>query len=167
MRFRVNHLINLHQKFISNTNIDCSYSTFTRHVPSYIISPKPSDWGICLCATSLNPQIKAERINQLKHNHPILNGVSSFLGNDLTPVVCDENKIQDILKELNLPKTESFSITYVEWVQIKSARSSDLILTKRTMTNKFSAFCTNLIDEINVSISGRMWNKERRLNFTH
>ncbi|CAF4815704.1 unnamed protein product, partial [Rotaria sp. Silwood2] len=36
--------------------MECSYSTFTRHIPSYIIPPKPSDWGTCLCMTCLNPQ---------------------------------------------------------------------------------------------------------------
>ncbi|CAF1551653.1 unnamed protein product, partial [Rotaria sordida] len=92
VRFLLNHLINLHQKFILNTNIDCSYSTFTKHVPSYIVSPKPDNWGTCLCITCLNPQIKGERINQLKHKHSILSGLSSLIGNDLISVASDDKK---------------------------------------------------------------------------
>jgi len=153
VRFLLNHLINLHQKFILNTNIDCSYSTFTKHVPSYIVSPKPDNWGTCLCITCLNPQIKAERINQLKHKHSILSGLSSLIGDDLILVASDDKNVEDILKELNLLKAESFMVTYVEWAQIKSHRSSGLISTKKTMTNEFGVFCSKLSDEIAVSIS--------------
>ena len=144
----LNHLINLHQKFIFDKNIDCSYSIFTRHIPSYVISPKLDDWSTCLCITCLNPQIKAERINQLKHKYSILNGVFCLIGNDLLSSASDDKKVEVILKELNLLKEKSFVDTYVEWIQIKSQRSSGLISMKKTITNTFGAFFSKLIDDI-------------------
>ncbi|CAF4441840.1 unnamed protein product, partial [Rotaria magnacalcarata] len=148
VRFLLNHLINLHQKFILTTNLDCSYSNFTRHVPSYIVSPKPSDWGSCLCMTCLNPQIKVQRINQIKANHPILNNLSTLLTNDIASTANDKKKVEEILNEVNFLKEESFPITYVEWIQKRSERSSGLISTKATMTDKLAVFCKKLSDEI-------------------
>ena len=60
VRFLLNHLINLHQKFIVDTNIDCLYSIFTRPIPSYVVSPKLDDWNTYLCINCLNLQIKVE-----------------------------------------------------------------------------------------------------------
>lgn len=121
--------------------------------------------GTCLCMTCLNPQIKVERINQLKRTHSVLSGLSSLIGNDLISVASDDKQIRDILKELNLLKTESFMVTYVEWVQIKSHRGSGLISTKKTMTNEFSLFCLKLIDEITVSKSKEKKNEVERIIF--
>ncbi|CAF3378161.1 unnamed protein product [Rotaria sp. Silwood2] len=122
VRFLLNHLINIHQKFIMETRYECSYSTFTRHIPSYIISPKPSDWGTCLCMTCLNPQLKSERINQLKNVNPLLNYLSSLLTNDLTSIINDEKTVNEILEELHRLKAETFMITYVEWIKRKSEK---------------------------------------------
>ena len=40
----------------------CSYKTFTWNVPFYIKKPKPDDWGSCLCAMCLNPELKVEAL---------------------------------------------------------------------------------------------------------
>ncbi|CAF5173499.1 unnamed protein product, partial [Rotaria magnacalcarata] len=122
VRLLLNHLINLHQRFIHETRYDCSFSTFTRHVPSYIVSPKPHEWGTCLCMSYLNPQIKSERINQLKNSHPILNNLSTLLNDDITSVTNDKNKVEEILKELDSLKNASFTITYTEWIKKKSEK---------------------------------------------
>ena len=116
VRFLLNHLINLHQIFIYETRYDCSYSTFIRHVPSYIVSPKPHEWGTCLCITCLNPQIKPKRINQLKNSYPILNNLSRLLKNDITSMINDKNNVEEILKELDSLKKASFAMTYTEWI---------------------------------------------------
>jgi hypothetical protein len=152
VRFLLNHLINIHQKFILETHYECSYSTFTRHIPSYIISPKPHEWGSCLCIVCLNPQIKFERIIQLKNKHPVLNRLSSLMTNDLMSVTNDQEKIKEIMRELNLLKTETFIITYVEWIKKKSEKSSGFISTKTTATDTMELFCLKFSKEIFVSI---------------
>ena len=48
IRYRLMTLEDLHQKFVVDEQ-ECSYPQFTRHVPGYIIKPKPEDWGTCLC----------------------------------------------------------------------------------------------------------------------
>ncbi|CAF5000863.1 unnamed protein product, partial [Rotaria sp. Silwood1] len=101
------------------TNYDCSYSTFTRHIPSYIVSPEPNEWGTCLCMKCLNPQIKSDRINQLKNKYPVFNCLLSLMTNDLTSIIDDKKKVEEILKELDFLKAEPFTINDVEWIKKK------------------------------------------------
>ena len=42
---------------------NCSYQTFLREVPHSIRKPSASDWGTCLCATYLNPELKLESLS--------------------------------------------------------------------------------------------------------
>ena len=77
----------------------------------------------------------------------------AYIGNDLLSSASDDKKktsVEDILKELNMLKEESFVDTYVESIQIKIQRSSGLISMKekRLFTNTFGAFFSKLIDEI-------------------
>ncbi|CAF1653733.1 unnamed protein product, partial [Didymodactylos carnosus] len=65
-RFRLHHLSILHQRFITETGIDIHYSTFTRYVPNNIIKPRVQDWGTCLCVLCINPEMKLQKIIQLK-----------------------------------------------------------------------------------------------------
>ncbi|CAF3938553.1 unnamed protein product [Rotaria sp. Silwood1] len=153
VRFLLNHLINIHHNFIMETRYECSYSNFTQHIPCYIISPKPSYLGTCLCMTYLNTQLKSERISQLKNVNPLLNYLSSLLTNDLASIINDEKTVNEILEELHRRKAETFMITYVEWIKRKSERSSGLISTKTTITDKIEIFCTKFSEEITVSIS--------------
>ncbi|CAL4091766.1 unnamed protein product [Meganyctiphanes norvegica] len=65
IRYRLMTLEDLHQKFVVDEELECSYPQFTRHVPGYIIKPKPEDWGTCLCKTCLNPELKLAVIKRL------------------------------------------------------------------------------------------------------
>ena len=64
VRFMLGYLKTLHSKFEAEVGILCAYETFTRLVPYYIRKPKASDWGTCLCAVSLNPKLKLERLSK-------------------------------------------------------------------------------------------------------
>ena len=72
--------------------------------------------------------------------------------NDLISIINDEMKVKDVLKELNLLKKQTLTITYVEWIKKKSEKSSGLHSVKTTITDKMDAFCTKFIEEISVSI---------------
>ena len=66
LRYRTNYLHVLHEKFLCEYNLDCSYSHFCKLVPDNIIKPKPQDWGTCLCMVCLNPQLKMEALRQFE-----------------------------------------------------------------------------------------------------
>ena len=42
--------------------MSCCYEKFTRNTPFYITRPKPDDWGTCLCAMCLNPELKLKAL---------------------------------------------------------------------------------------------------------
>ncbi|CAF4649155.1 unnamed protein product, partial [Didymodactylos carnosus] len=45
IRFLLNHLSTLHQRFVAETGNNCHYSTFTRYVPDFVVKPSTNDWG--------------------------------------------------------------------------------------------------------------------------
>ena len=63
IRYRLNHLTILRQRFEMETNIDVDYHTFVHHVPSFIVKPKVDDWGTCLCLICVNPHMKFDKLN--------------------------------------------------------------------------------------------------------
>ena len=65
LRYQLPYLHVLHEKFLAEYRIDCSYSNFCKLVPSNIVEPKPQDWGTCLCMSCLNPQLKMEALCNL------------------------------------------------------------------------------------------------------
>ena len=44
IRYCFSTLQELHEGFIVDQSVECSYSQFTRHVPEYIIKPKPESY---------------------------------------------------------------------------------------------------------------------------
>ena len=68
LRYRIKSVKDLHLKFITDTDVDCSYSYFAKLVPENIIKPKPTDWGTCLCKVCLNPELKLESIKKTLPN---------------------------------------------------------------------------------------------------
>ena len=64
IRYHLSMLQELHKRFIVDQSVECSYFYFTKHMPEYIIKPKPEDWGTCLCMPCLNPELKLEAIKK-------------------------------------------------------------------------------------------------------
>ena len=64
LRFRLDFLEVLHQKFLAESKLECSYSQFCRLVPEHIVKPKPTDWGTNLCMTCINPQMMLEGLKR-------------------------------------------------------------------------------------------------------
>ena len=46
LRYRLMSIKDLHLKFITDNEVQCSYQHFARQVPDNIIKPKPEDWCI-------------------------------------------------------------------------------------------------------------------------
>ncbi|CAF3885140.1 unnamed protein product, partial [Didymodactylos carnosus] len=53
------------QRFEAETGIDIDYTTFTQHVPDYIMEPNHDSWGTCLCITCLNPELKTDKLRDM------------------------------------------------------------------------------------------------------
>jgi hypothetical protein len=150
IRYMLNHLSTIHQRFISESGNNCHYSTFTRYVPDYVLKPSVDDWGTCLCVICLNPQLKLEKLQRIKFRYSVL---KTLLGDglpDITNLVTDEIKTKDFLDNLTKLKDEQFNITYIEWTKKKRDKSNVLVSTKTTLTSSIADFTTKLINEINV-----------------
>ena len=64
LRYRLDFLSVLHQKFLAESGRDCSFTQFCRLIPENIIKPKPTDWGTNLCMTCINPQLMLEGLKR-------------------------------------------------------------------------------------------------------
>ena len=64
--YQLRYTKTLFYKFQALENIDCSYETFSQHVPDYVKRAGPSDSGTYLCRTCLNPELKIEKLIQEK-----------------------------------------------------------------------------------------------------
>ena len=56
----------LHAKFEAESGTACSYQTFYWNIPYYVIKPRSTDWGTCLCHTYLNPELKLFTLKKIQ-----------------------------------------------------------------------------------------------------
>ena len=56
----------LHWRFETETRAICSLKHFRQTTLFNAVCPKPNNWGTCLCATCINPEIKLN-LGQLHH----------------------------------------------------------------------------------------------------
>lgn len=61
-------LINLHKKFVTQTNLKISYKTFCRYRPFWVLNPKVAARETCLCAIHTNMELL---VKSLKNSHVI------------------------------------------------------------------------------------------------
>ena len=154
IRYRRDTLEVLHEKFMCEENIDCSYRNFCRYVPEQIKKSKPQDWGTSLCKICLNPELKVEGLK------------SSNVG-------CSTDVSVESLISLNNEERKGFTkkmskkklVTYKEWqtekgsttkvskttkdatIQSKTYRSVKVVVTEDCKT--FIQKLFKEIDEIN------------------
>ena len=95
---------------------ECSFVAFSKHVPFDLIKPKAIDWGTCLCAYCLNPELKVEALNDLKILPPI----------SLKENITNEEGLQNIslldsMSTMESSKSaEGGQIVFREWCKIES-----------------------------------------------
>lgn len=149
IRYLLNHLSTIHQRFVAETGTNCHYSTFTRYVPDFVVKPNVNDWGTCLCVTCLNPQMKFEKLQGLKSRHSTIKSLLIDGLIDITELVTDEIKTRDFKSNLAIIKNEQFNITYSEWIK-KKERSNTSVSTKITITSSIDDFVNKFTNEIEV-----------------
>ena len=108
LRYRLMSIKDLHLKFITDNEVECSYQHFARQVPDNIIKPKPEDWGTCLCMVCLNHELK---LGCIKRTIPNVNlTLDNFTNKNYED---DIKTLCEILKESN----QRFE--YLEWSKEK------------------------------------------------
>ncbi|CAF1685218.1 unnamed protein product, partial [Adineta ricciae] len=148
IRYRLNRLSTLHQMFEYETDNVVDYVTFTRYVPDYIQKPTHENWGTCLCVVCLNPQMKFEKLKQLKQKHPSIQPVIHDTPIDLSELVKDESKLEEFKRKLIKLNDEKLTVTYSEWQKIKKPNCIVPVLTKVTLTDSIKDFLQKFIIEI-------------------
>ncbi|CAF1523484.1 unnamed protein product [Rotaria sordida] len=114
IQYRLNHLNMLHQQFELESNIDIDYVTFTRYVPSYIQKPNHDSWRSCLCIICLNPQLKYEKMHQLKNKYSCIKAIIDSTPVDLYDLAKDDIKINAFKENLAKLSRENIVITFCE-----------------------------------------------------
>ncbi|CAF4958617.1 unnamed protein product, partial [Rotaria sp. Silwood1] len=153
IRYLLNHLSTIHQRFIFETGNNCHYSTFTPYIPDYVLKPSTNDWGTCLCIVCLSPQMKLEKLQRTKFLYTVLKTLLPDGVTDITDFVTDEIKTKDFLDNLVKLKDEQFNITYTEWIKKKYNKSNVPVSTKTTFTSSIVDFITKFSKEINDLVS--------------
>lgn len=63
-RFLLDSMLNLFKKFVTEGG-KCSYTTFTRHRPFYVVNPTINDRNTCACTKHSNLSLKADKLKSL------------------------------------------------------------------------------------------------------
>ena len=64
IRYQIDYLHVLHEKFLSEYQVECSYSHFIKLVANDIVRRKPQDCETSLCQTCLNPPVEKRSLAQ-------------------------------------------------------------------------------------------------------
>ena len=67
-RYRLGTIKMLHWRFEAETGVVCSLECFRQNIPFDVVRPKPNDWGTCLCAKCINPEMKLEALANLTND---------------------------------------------------------------------------------------------------
>ena len=145
IRYRLNNLNILHQQFELESNIDIDYVTFTRYVPSYIKKPNHDSWGTCLCIICLNPQIKYEKMHQLKNKYPCIKSIIDSTPVDLYDLAKDNIKINEFKENLAKLNREDIVVTFCEWQKKKIANCTAPVSTKIPMSISMKEFVEKFV----------------------
>jgi hypothetical protein len=151
IRYRLNNLDVLHQQFELESNIDIDYVTFTRYVPSYIKKPNHDSWGTCLCIICLNPQLKYEKMHQLKNKYSCIKSIIDSTPIDLYDLVTDKIKINEFKDNLVKLNKQEIVVTFCEWQKKKIVDCTAPVSTKVPMSISIKEFVQKFISEIDVS----------------
>ena len=84
---------------------------FTRNVSFYITRPKPDDWGTCLCAVCLNPELKLEALaKHLNESYIHRNGIEVIEIN-LLILKIREIKSREVFKCTEWQKVQNYNVS--------------------------------------------------------
>lgn len=115
---------NLYKRFVSETGIKISYTTFVRACPFWVTTPKPSDRETCSCIKHTNMELKISALKKVrvinqKDANDVLNSLVCSQKNEFCMMglcdVCDDRQIE-------FQHEEDFKVKYYQWKTIKEDR---------------------------------------------
>lgn len=156
-RYRLSSLSFLHKKFVAQTDEQCDYTTFTRHVPYYVSKPSPQSWGTCICGTCLNPELKlkalSSKLKVLKKEKERDHQTFQYSTEEISAITVelDSDSIADIIKIVETMKLEG-DITFTEWKSVANplSKKGGTVSRKMQTNMKFSEFFSVLIKQLNI-----------------
>ena len=98
----------------------CSYETFTRNAPFNVRKPSASDWGTCLCAIYLNPELKLEKLAKLKKIEERLE--ENMDDEKFAKLIQNIESLQEIEKAVDTDVEEE--ITFPEWQKLRIPKAT-------------------------------------------
>ena len=120
IRYRACSLKVLHAQFQAERSTDCSFPSFKRYVPYFVKRPSsPSEWGTCMCESCLNPELKYERLVQMKilssDDFEILTSeerIGSFI-EDVKKLKENKQYLKDKIKHVNFTEWRKVDNPYI------------------------------------------------------
>jgi len=148
-------LMNLHLKFLAETNIKISYSTFCRLKPFWVVFPVESDRNTCLCKLCENSQFMFEALK--KANAIEANNITKIVES----IVCDPKNKACMFDDCDKCKTNRVEynrehqhddVQWFEWTiknekrTIKVGRKSEEKTITLTIKEKRESSISDLVD---------------------
>ncbi|CAF4422612.1 unnamed protein product, partial [Didymodactylos carnosus] len=111
------------------------------YAPNNIIKPRVQDWGTCLCVLCINPEMKLQKIIQLKSTIPSFRSLPFDIATiDLHNLVKDDDKFKNFNNELLKLRSDTITITFCEWIKQKHDKCSVPVSTKIPFTTTLTTF---------------------------
>lgn len=146
----------LYRKFLSQTPLVVSFSTFCKHRPPHVVEPKFSDRDTCLCEKCDNfkllfNSLKTAQVLNVKNREDLFNGMCCDTTNKEKCLfrTCKECKSKDI--EYNITNGNG-RITYEKWVTKKiphrSKPNKTMIISKKEEVETTVTQCVSTFKEM-------------------
>jgi len=151
LRYRLDFLSVLHQKFLAESGHDCSFAQFCRLIPENIIKPKATDWGTNFCMTCINPQLMLEGLKRAIKEQ--------FNGLNLEDI-CDYSK-KDLHKLMSKVGELKKNIPFLQWTRVKTTKekkneeapkkknTTTYRSEKQSLSVNSKAFAKKFLEEVN------------------
>ena len=142
-RFRLGTIRMLHEKFEAECNARWTVETFRVNIPFNVVRPNANDWGTCLCAACVNPELKLKALAAITRDSSIKWSDDKDY-NDIDALIAKINAIP-----MNVPVVyNEWKIVQVEKV-VKSKMTKSRVSRKVTVKEKMRVFKIKLNQSIN------------------
>ena len=100
--------------------------------------------------TCLNPQMKYERLQQLKNKYSCIKVILDTIPIDLCDLTKGDTKVNDLKESLTKLYREDIVVTFCEWQKKKIPNCAAPVSTKVPMSVSMKEFVKKFISEIDV-----------------
>ena len=127
----------LHQRFLLEEDVECSFTDFFENVPSHIVKPDAEECGLCACPVCINPELKFVKLSSL--------GILKFEQPDLEEIIRSDELLDQLYEQLEQHTASKQSVTFSIWVKNDHGMTNSI---KRKTTESMSLMIKKFKDEI-------------------